>query len=533
MTKYYSKLWLAFVWILAVIALVKPISSYGFIHPGVLNSQSELQTMKSEVASKTYPWYGAFLWLQQDSRASSNYVAIPVGFANTNYPNHSYQIEYDSCAAYENALEWYVTENQNYAKEAESIIDGWAYTMTNMSQDANISAYIAALKFSSAAEILSYESSGWSSTNYSKLQGMEEYILYPILQDALLGTGWPDPGDGNQGIGDARGIMAIAITCNNTNMYNEAVNCFEGNSASTNPCVAVTYYIDTNGCPGESGRDQAHSQDGIASFAEMAKIAENQGNSGLWSYANNRLLAGFEWLAKYNLGNTNIWSNHGTCYTSYGSLSSIDRGQWKNMYEMAYNHYAVTEGLSAPYTSQVAALLRPENTENDDPGAGTLLYTVNSGPSPQYSGTYKIVNLNSGLAIGTVSGGTSQGTELDQEPYSGEIYQQWILTGYGTNRYQILNADVSSTLPAASGTSPTSKAAYVHIWDNGNNNNSVWQLNPTTGGFNIVALDTILMPLPITNLVWDVYGASTADGALIDTWTSNGGSNQIFTISSP
>lgn len=499
-----------------------------FTHPGVLHTQADLDRIRTNILAGNQPWSGAYLAFKANSYSQSNYVAHPVAYANTNYPNHSYQIEYDSCGAYQNALMWYITSNQNYANEAISILNGWSSTMTNINPTADISAYIAGLKFSAAAEILRYEGSGWSETGILQCSNMLETILYPCLQNVLPG------GDGNQGAGMIRGIMAIAIFCDNTNEYNEAVNAFEGNAMSTNLCVAMTHYIDTNGCPGEAGRDQAHPQGGIASYEEMAQMAWCQGLD-LWDYATN-LQNAFEWSAAENLGTNVPFSNKGTCYATYGSLSTIDQGEWTMMYEMAYNHFSIFEGHPMPYTQFVLTnRLRPEDGANDDPGFGTLLWSLNPSISPsEYGGTNKIIDANSGMAVETVNSGTSQGTQIDQNNYNGSSHQQWIFTPLGGNYYRIVNLNANNTNIVDSGANPSKSGVGIHLWGGSGNDNQIWQVvDDGSGHVRIYARDTVIMKFPITNLLWDVTGGSLAAGAVIEMAQTNSNNSQLFTISSP
>jgi len=137
------------------------------------------------------------------------------------------------------------------------------------------------------------------------------------------------------------------------------------------------------------------------------------------------LLTTLEYMAQYNLGNSVSDYNDGTCYSAYGSsISTTDRGLFVNMFEMAYQHYVTSKGLSMPYTAQVLALTRSEPYSSDDTGWGTLLYTLNAMTPPVYDGTYDITNAQSGLALDTEGGATSQGTQLEQDTYQSHSSQR-------------------------------------------------------------------------------------------------------------
>ena len=100
--------------------------------------------------------------------------------------------------------------------------------------------------------------------------------------------------------------LSFGIWTDDRAIYDQAVNYYkngEGNGT-------VMHYIQNDeGQVQESGRDQGHTQGGIAALAEAAQIGWNQRaaapNGGdMYSYPDNsyRLLKGIEYTAKYNLG---------------------------------------------------------------------------------------------------------------------------------------------------------------------------------------------------------------------------------------
>ena len=100
--------------------------------------------------------------------------------------------------------------------------------------------------------------------------------------------------------------LSLGIWTDDRAIYDQAVNYYkngEGNGT-------VMHYIQNDeGQVQESGRDQGHTQGGIAALAEAAQIGWNQRaaapNGGdMYSYPDNsnRLLKGIEYTAKYNLG---------------------------------------------------------------------------------------------------------------------------------------------------------------------------------------------------------------------------------------
>ena len=512
-----------------ILVMMVPAKAQSFVHPGIMHTQADLTRIKQMVAGGVSPWYGAYKLFAASNYSSSSYVASPEATVNSSSP---FNIRYDATAAYQNALMWYITGNTAYATCSINIINAWATTLTSFNLGTNISAAVAARKFAAAGEILQNESgSGWNSTDTTNLTNLLVNYLYPSCQANITGSYSGTPGDGNQVMLSTSGVMAVAIYTNNSTMYNEAVNLYEGNSSSINSCASMSYYIDSNGCPGESGRDEAHSQLGVEAITATAQMAWCQGLN-LWSYNSYRLLKGFEWLASYNLGNSATWSNHGTCYSTYTSLSTVDRGQWDLMYELAYNHFVVLEGQSAPYTSQVAALLRPENLATDQFGSGTLLFTLDASAnaSGTLDGRYKVTAQNSGLALDVIGGSTSPGQGIEQNTYTGATSQQWQLTPLNSSDEYYLATNVNSGMAFDAGNPNPTLGIYTRQepWDS--TEAKIWQISPSGTGYSSTSRATILDPLPITELVWDVYQDSSAPNQLIDMYTNDGTSNQTFTF---
>ncbi len=85
--------------------------------------------------------------------------------------------------------------------------------------------------------------------------------------------------------------------------------------------------------------------------------------------------------------------------------------------------------------------------------------------------------------------------------------------------YSISNQGNGKCVDDANG--GTANGNIVQQWAcSANNNNQLWQFQPTSGGYYKV------VPYNSTALAWDVTNVSTADGALIQLWTYGGGNNQ-------
>ena len=104
----------------------------------------------------------------------------------------------------------------------------------------------------------------------------------------------------------------------------------------------------------------------------------------MYGALDNRLLAGFEYSAKYNLGNTVPyvkWTDVTGKYSSWEVISDIDRGKLRPVFEIAYNAYVRRKKLLMPWTEKIIEKNGPEGmpVSCDNPGFGTLLFYTGEG----------------------------------------------------------------------------------------------------------------------------------------------------------
>lgn len=125
---------------------------------------------------------------------------------------------------------------------------------------------------------------------------------------------------------------------------------------------AINYYISETGQCQESGRDQAHTQMGLGYLACACEIAWNQGHD-LYSAYDNRLLKGYEYTARYMLGEDVPYVQYVTFYGGkvFGDqISAQGRDKYFPVYERVYRHYHGRKGLDMPYTRRVIEKTRSE-----------------------------------------------------------------------------------------------------------------------------------------------------------------------------
>ncbi len=355
--------------------------SEAFLHPGLLHTKAELDRMKAMVALGTEPWKGGFKVLEAHPASRSDWrIRGPFPSVVRGLPgnHHIGEMDQDANAAYQNALMWYVTGKETHARKSAEILNAWSATLREIGGDARIlAASLDGFKFVNAAEILRSTYPGWPAADRMRCQQMFNTVFYPVIHDFATFA------NGNWDTGCIKTIMSISVFCDERVIFDRAVDYYrhgQGNGRLTH------YIINEQGQCQESGRDQQHTQLGLGHLAEACEIAWNQGLD-LYGESDNRLLKGFEYTARYNLGQAVPFVPYTDITKHYKAkqISPEGRGGLRPIYEMVWNHYECRKGVKAPYTRQAAEKIRPEGASPwvDHPGFGTLLFTQEpSGRSP-------------------------------------------------------------------------------------------------------------------------------------------------------
>ncbi|HBF33315.1 TPA: hypothetical protein DDW35_02000 [Candidatus Sumerlaeota bacterium] len=152
-------------------------------------------------------------------------------------------------------------------------------------------------------------------------------------------------------------------------------------------------------------------------------------------------------------------------------------------------------------------------------------YTWAGVPGPIASGTYKIINRNSGLAMDATGMATANGTLLDQWAYWGGTNQKWTLTDTGGGIYKIIGYQSARALDI-SGASIVD-GAEAELWDYTGGFNQLYTLNVTDTGYYRIR------PLHATGSALEVGGFSTSNGGVIQQWTWYGLNSQQWSFATP
>ncbi|MCM1312915.1 MAG: alginate lyase family protein [Bacteroides sp.] len=346
-----------------------------FVHPGILTGSQDIERMCRQIANKEYPAYGSFVLLRGHHCSKSDYQPFgpfEVIARDGEFRYTKSKMEQDFCAAYQNALMWVLTGDKAHAEKSIDLLLGYARTLKNIpdTNDAPLLAGIEGFKIAYAAEILHCTYNGMTDSQFKEICEMLKNVFVPVMEAFFNRKAYTN---GNWGPIVTKAYMAAAILFDNKKMYNKAVDFY----LHANDNGTIAHYISgETGQIQESGRDQGHCMLGIGAMATVCEMAWLQGDD-LYGALDNRLMKGFEYVARYNLGEDvpfTQWKDVTGKYDNWSVISSIGRGQYKPVFEMVYNHFVVRKGLQMPYTERVLRLTRPEGFDRDEASFGSLLF---------------------------------------------------------------------------------------------------------------------------------------------------------------
>jgi hypothetical protein len=332
-----------------------------FIHPGLLNSRAELDFIKAKIKTGAEPWSSLFNRLKNSGYGNLNWTPQPLAVVNANGKDATIENE-DAKAAYAQALLWYFTDNDAYAKKSAEILDAWSAKLTNhVSSDRQraVQAAWCGSVFPLAAEILRSSYPQWTMNEIKQFSAMLNQAFLPLIF----------PGNatynGNWELSMSDALMCIGVFNEETATYDRGVFLWrkrvpayfylttdgptpirpygttdlDSDAAINNFWYKPCQYFD--GLCQETRRDYGHHmQMGLASAINAAEIAFHQ---GLDLYAENdrRLMAAMEFQAGPLVGKPVP-----SALFPDGFAASDVLPTW----EIAFNHFHHRKGFDLPLT---------------------------------------------------------------------------------------------------------------------------------------------------------------------------------------
>jgi len=334
----------------------------------MLHSKGDLARMRDGVRKGREPIISGFEVFRQHPNSQSTYTPRgPVAMVGRNPTVHVDLFDSDCNAAYQCALMWCITGEPAYAQVSIRILNEWVSTLKEITgADAVLCASLGGFKLVNAAELIRHTDTGWAALNVRAAAEFFLNVLLPVLRN------FAPFANGNWDTAAIKCMMAIGIFCDDADLVDNALRyylrgCGDGR---------LEAYISPGGQCQESGRDQQHTQLGLGHMGDVCEMAWNQGLD-LYSAAANRLLKGFEYTARYNLGMDVVFTPDRDRTGQYAHQVISPRSSLRPVYEQIYNHYVHRKKLAAPYTQRAAEQLRPEGAASgaDHTGFGTLLYS--------------------------------------------------------------------------------------------------------------------------------------------------------------
>lgn len=331
------------------------------VHPGTLNSKAELDLVKAGIRAGAQPWKGEF-----DRLAASGYATRgPHGLTHVNSQTSDANVSKDDAiASYTQALLWYFTDDETYARRSAAILNSWSKLQeftAGSDQDRLQAGWIGSV-FAPAADMMRGYSN-WKPAEVRAFQEMFTRAFYPQLNTA---SSW----NGNVDLTQIDAMMSIAV-------FNEDEAEFKLGLARLKARSPAYFYLTFDGprpkpINGDGGdvqkfwanptrwidglnqetcRDNGHhSQFGLGSALHAAEIAWHQGVD-VYAEQQLRYTAAMELMAGQFLS---------------GTLGGLSRGNNKvsrerfDAWQIRYNHYHNRVGIDLPNTKRlIAAQIRP------------------------------------------------------------------------------------------------------------------------------------------------------------------------------
>ncbi|MGB8705232.1 MAG: alginate lyase family protein, partial [Gillisia sp.] len=346
----------------------EPAPEAGFIHPGILVNEEQLEEIKKRVSKGIEPQKTAFEKLKESPLAALDYKAAPqdtVSCGPYSDPNLGCQEEKRDCAAaYTQALLWYITGNKKYAENAIDIMNAWSSTLRGGHNYANgpVQAAWCGSVWPRAAEIIRYTYSGWSDHEIAQFQNMlrTQYLPFIIHGDCE---------NGNKELAMSDALVNIGVFLDDKDVFDLGLKFWrartpayiylksDGPKPIQPPGCPPAYWSNkglmpelVDGLLQETARDAHHIGMAFAAMTNAAETARQQGVN-LYGEEAKRMMAAMEFEAQYLPPNNKPAPEN----LKFSLL---------NTWEIAFNHFHNREGYELPYMSKVIPLNRPTGVDH-------------------------------------------------------------------------------------------------------------------------------------------------------------------------
>ncbi|MFJ4204235.1 alginate lyase family protein [Streptomyces sviceus] len=345
-----------------------------FVHPGVTVSQGQLDFARSKVNAGAQPWKGAFDRMLASKYADLNRTPKPravVECGSYSNPNYGCTDEReDAIAAYTDALAWYITRDERYAKKAIQLMDAWSAVITDhTNSNAPLQTGWAGSSWPRAAEIIKYTYTG-SWANSGRFATMLRNVYLPEI---INGSN----SNGNWELSMMEAAVGISVFLEDKASYDKAMAKFRTRTAAyvyldsdgELPKTVPSQNLNTRdkivgywqgqstfvtGLAQETCRDFTHTGYGISAISHVAETSRIQGQDLYGTDVGERLRQALGFQARYELGTAvPSWLCGGSLKLGLGPVT-----------EVGYNALHHRLGMPMTNTQTLTERNRPAGSNN-------------------------------------------------------------------------------------------------------------------------------------------------------------------------
>ncbi|WP_405649223.1 alginate lyase family protein [Streptomyces sp. NBC_00019] len=345
-----------------------------FTHPGVTVSKGQLDFARSKVNAGAQPWKGAYDQMMASRYADPNRTPKPravVECGSYSNPNYGCTDEReDAIAAYTQALAWYITRDERYAKKSIQLMDAWSAVITDhTNSNAPLQTGWAGSSWPKAAEIIKHTyTGGWA--NSGRFATMLRNVYLPEIVNG-------SNSNGNWELSMMEAAVGISVFLEDGTSYDKAMAKFRSRTAAyvylasdgDLPKTVPSQNLDTRdkvvkywqgqstfvtGLTQETCRDFTHTGYGISAISHVAETSRIQGQDLYGTDVGERLRQALGFQAKYELGAAvPSWLCGGSLHPGLGPVT-----------EVGYNALHNRLGMGMTNTQTLTERNRPAGSNN-------------------------------------------------------------------------------------------------------------------------------------------------------------------------
>ncbi len=421
--------------------------SFTFTHPGGFNTKQELDFIKQKVNANQNPWKAAFDKMRNNRWGKMTYshkAYREVKCGSHNNPNVGCnEMVYDAMAAYNQALQWYITGDKKHADKAMRILNDWASTyVRNTDFNDKLVASWATPWFVNAAEIIRYSGAGWSTKDINQFKSMLDKLWYFATYGAMMNNGLQSQIEAQMAIGiflddKAKFDRAVSEWKKYTRTYiymkKDGSQPIKGRRDIQSAWSGTKVFLE--GMAQETCRDYGHSVLGIRSMIGAATMAYSQGVD-LFALEKDRIAANIELTASWILREKSVPNTicQGRGVDCKGGNNSPKMPACpKRGWEVAYRHLHNRLGIRMPMALRMINDVKVQDMSrwNEKPETLTahgIPFGNNTNPPPPQTHTLTTTVHGTGTITRSSNGPNyAAGTEvtLTAAPAAGMVFNGW------------------------------------------------------------------------------------------------------------